>query len=176
MRRRVYNATAERDLAVLWRERFQAFASEAPRAVDGAHRLCRWLAASQWPYCRPPARAQSAIDGLEPPRPVAYSTLQLVSMPCAFADGGANYKGALYDASRVLNAQHASATPSYAAGALLEFDVAAIGLTPYGHETDAHFYASTAPWVLQLLEVLPPVRRSPLRSRHSSRDCSRSKA
>ena len=57
---------------------------------------------------------------------------------------------------RVLNAQHRSATPRFAhVGTVRRYDVAAVGLTPYGHLADAHFYASTAAWVLTLLHVLP---------------------
>jgi hypothetical protein len=77
-------------------------------------------------------------------------------MPCAFVDGGANYAGALYDATRILNAQHRVATPRYARGPVRRYEIAAVGLTPYGHLPDAHFYASTAPWVLQLVHLLPP--------------------
>lgn len=84
------------------------------------------------------------------------NTLMLVSMPCAFTDAGANFRGALYDARRVLNAQHRSATPRFARGPIKRYTVAAVGLTPYGHLTDSHFYASTAPWILQLLAILPP--------------------
>ena len=66
---------------------------------------------------------------------------------------GANFRGALYDARRVLNAQHRSAVPRLRED---RYTVAAVGLTPYGHLTDSHFYASTAPWILQLLAILPP--------------------
>ena len=83
------------------------------------------------------------------------NTLMLVSMPCAMTDGGANYAGALYDARRVLNAQHRGATPRFARGQVRRYAIAAVGLTPYGHLADSHFYASTAPWILTLLHLLP---------------------
>ena len=87
------------------------------------------------------------------------NTLMLVSMPCAFTDGGSNHRGALYDATRVLSAQHRGATPRFPRGGagttVRRYSIAAVGLTPYGHLADAHFYASTAAWVLTLLHLLP---------------------
>jgi len=144
LRHRVRNITSEPGLHVVWRERFRAFAAEVPRSPLATAELCRALSKQQWSFCRTP-----------PPPPVQYNTLSLVLMPCAFADGGSNYRGALYDGTRVLNAQHASATPSFARAAVMRYDTVAVGLTPYGHLTDSHFYASTAAWILQLLAIVP---------------------
>ncbi len=143
IRRRIRNTTGVPDLHVLWEQRFRAFASEVPRAVHEPRALCRHLSTRQWPFCGGRADAPQ------------YNTLQLLLMPCAFTDHGRNFRGAIYDGSRVLNAQHATATPAFARGRMVRLETAAVALTPYGHLTDAHFYASTAPWVLQLLAVLP---------------------
>ena len=150
--------------------------------MAGMDALCRTLKSQQWPAClssatrRPigrtapsalPAAAVAAVRAARAStdaprqRSTRRNTLMLVSMPCAFADNGANFRGALYDERRVLNAQHRSATPRFARGAVARYPIAAVGLTPYGHLADAHFYASTAPWVLQLLHLLPaevPIR------------------
>ena len=174
MRHRVYNVTSQPDLRVLWRRSFRAFEAEAPRSVLPTSNLCEWLSRQQWPYCRDvrtglesgvryagiaeEARAAVATAASTPPPLLQrHNTLMLVSMPCAFTDAGTNFRGALYDSRRVLNAQHRSATPRFAhlSGPVRRYDVAAVGLTPYGHLADAHFYASTAPWVLTLLHVLP---------------------
>ena len=145
-RRRVFNITAEPGIHVLWRQNFHAFVGEAPGAIRGARRLCNKLSSSQWPYCSP-APCQSCAR--------TQNTLQLVAMACAYTDGGRNYKGALFDEHRILNAQHESATPAFRRGPLTEYEVAAVALTPYGHLTDSHFFASTAPWVLTMLHLLP---------------------
>ena len=138
------------DLHVLWEQRFRAYASEVPRAAHQPRALCRHLSTRQWPFCA--ARRAGTPQ---------YNTLQLLLMPCAFTDHGRNFRGAIYDGTRVLNAQHATATPAFARGPMVRLETAAVALTPYGHLTDAHFYASTAPWVLQLLAVLPAEVRLP---------------
>ena len=74
-----------------------AFEAEAPLTRAGAMSMCRYLSPQQWPYCRT-GRASAA--------PRRTNTLMLVSMPCAFTDAGSNFRGALYDARRVLSAQH----------------------------------------------------------------------
>ena len=177
LRRRVYNVSAEPDLRVLWRQEFRAFAHDDPLSVRELSDVCRILSHQQWPSCarvgagsdaRPPSAARSPSEAATAAvaaarqRPVrrrrrggGSNTLMLVSMPCSFTDGGANFRGALYDTRRVLNAQHRSATPRFARGPVRRYSVAAVGLTPYGHLADAHFYASTAPWVLTLLQILP---------------------
>ena len=176
---RIYNVSAEPRLRILYKEDFRAFEHEAPFSLLPSRELCRWLAPQQWPYCKFPGQsklhAQSpSITTLErATQAVAsataadyhrphhrrqtnrHNTLMLVSMPCAFTDAGRNFRGALYDGSRILNAQHRSATPRFGLGPLRRYAVAAVGLTPYGHLADAHFYASTAPWVLTLLHLLP---------------------
>ena len=150
LRHRVYNISTQPDLRVIWRRRFRAFEAEAPNSAVPAARLCRVLSRQQWPFCR------SIQTGGRGSAPRQHNTLMLVSMPCAYTDAGANFRGALYDSRRVLNAQHRSATPRFAhVGTVRRYDVAAVGLTPYGHLADAHFYASTAAWVLTLLHVLP---------------------
>ena len=147
---------------MIWEQRFRAFATDVPYTMGGAHRLCSGLSHQQWPFCeehalRDDSTRPAAAPGCQayPGAAGAQNTLQLVAMTCAYTDGGANHKGALYDAHRILNAQHASATPAFALGPVRRYKVAAVGLTPYGHLTDSHFYASTAPWVLQLLHLLP---------------------
>ena len=132
------------DLHVLWEQRFRAYAPEVPRAAHAPRALCRHLSTQQWPFC---ATRRARLP--------QYNTLQLLLMPCAFTDHGRNFRGAIYDGTRVLNAQHATATPAFARGPMVRLETVAVALTPYGHLTDAHFYASTAPWVLQLLAVLP---------------------
>ena len=181
-RRRVYNITSDPDMSVVWSQSFRAFAEEQPLSVLPPAELCRWLSPQQFPFCRSyrleeidrqrqwrsaivhpsDTASAAAVEAAESrasrgrlsagPR----NTLMLVSMPCAYVDGGANYAGALYDATRILNAQHRGATPRYARGPVRRYEIAAVGLTPYGHLPDAHFYASTAPWVLQLVHLLPP--------------------
>lgn len=143
LRHRVYNISTQPDLRVLWRHTFRAFEGEAPQSSVPLDSLCRALSKQQWPYCRGSRIRQ-------------HNTLMLVSMPCAYTDAGSNYRGALYDDKRVLNAQHRGATPRFALdGPIRRYEVAAVGLTPYGHLADAHFYASTAAWVLTLHELLP---------------------
>ena len=147
---------------MIWEQHFRAFATVVPYAMGGARHLCGGLSHQQWPFCeeyapRDDATRAAATPGCPtgPGAAGAQNTLQLVAMACAYTDGGANHKGALYDAHRILNAQHASATPAFALGPVRRYEVAAVGLTPYGHLADSHFYASTAPWVLQLLHLLP---------------------
>ena len=156
LRSRIYHVDEADGLAILWRQRFRAFAGEQPRSLRGHAALCQELHTAQWPACQ-------GVPGATPRRGRAgqelsdgFNELQLVMMPCAFTDGGRNHKGALWDATRVLNAQHRRATPAFARAPLRRYPVAAVGLTPYGHLHDSHFYASTAPWILQLLELLPP--------------------
>ena len=155
-RSRVYRVEEADGLAVLWRQPFRAFAGERPRSLRSHEALCQDLHTTQWPACQ-------GVPGAAPRRGRAsqqpsdgFNELQLVMMPCAFTDGGRNHKGALWDATRVLNAQHRRATPAFARAPLRRYPIAAVGLTPYGHLHDSHFYASTAPWILQLLELLPP--------------------
>ena len=160
LRRRIYNISHAPDLRVVWRQSFNAFEHEPPHSLVEGDRLCQWLAPQQWPFCKVLAAAKgmrAQATGARAATPVTRRTneLLLVSMPCAFTDDGTNYRGALYDGTRVLNAQHRAATPRFARGDLRRYDVAAVALTPYGHLADAHFYASTAAWVLQLLELLP---------------------
>ena len=160
LRRRIYNISHAPDLRVVWRQSFNAFEHEPPHSLVEGDRLCQWLAPQQWPFCKALAAAKGTraqATGARAAAPVTRRTneLLLVSMPCAFTDDGTNYRGALYDGTRVLNAQHRAATPRFARGDLRRYDVAAVALTPYGHLADAHFYASTAAWVLQLLELLP---------------------
>ena len=155
-RSRIYRVEESAGLAILWRQSFRAFAGERPWSLRSHEALCQDLHTTQWPACQ-------GVPGATPRRSRAiqqpsdgFNELQLVMMPCAFTDGGRNHKGALWDATRVLNAQHRRATPAFARAPLRRYPVAAVGLTPYGHLHDSHFYASTAPWVLQLLELLPP--------------------
>ena len=155
-RSRVYRVEDADGLAILWRQSFRAFAGERPRSLRSHGALCQDLHTTQWPACQ-------GVPGAAPRRGRAsqqpsdgFNELQLVMMPCAFTDGGRNHKGALWDATRVLNAQHRRATPAFARAPLHRYPIAAVGLTPYGHLHDSHFYASTAPWILQLLELLPP--------------------
>ena len=167
LRNRIYNISEAADMRVVWRQRFRAFANEQPLSVPGASQYCRWLSHQQWPFCRHAVADAAGMPAPSPreavlaatsrlPRDVhVYNTLMLVSMPCAFTDEGSNFRGALYDSRRILNAQHRSATPRFARGAVDHYPIAAVGLTPYGHLADSHFYASTAPWVLQLLHLLP---------------------
>ena len=153
LRRRIYNISHAPDIRVVWRQSFRAFEEEAPHATVSQRELCGWLSPQQWPFCkRAKGRRRASPDG---PSTRRENQLLLVSMPCAFTDDGANYRGALYDARRVLNAQHRAATPRFARGPLRRYDVAAVALTPYGHLADAHLREHAA-WVLQLLEVLPP--------------------
>lgn len=147
LRHRIYNVSQAPDLRVVWRQSFRAYEGEEPRHAWSAAHLCRWLSPQQWPYCR--ALRPGAARTL--PHAPRQNELLLVSMPCAFTDSGTNFRGALYDARRVLNAQHRGATPKFARGALRRYEIVAIGLTPYGHLSDAHFYASTAPWILQVM-------------------------
>ena len=155
-RSRIYRVEESAGLAILWRQSFRAFAGERPRSLRSHEALCQDLHTTQWPACQgvPGATPRRSRASQEPSD--GFNELQLVMMPCAFTDGGRNHKGALWDATRVLNAQHRRATPAFARAPLRRYPVAAVGLTPYGHLHDSHFYASTAPWVLQLLELLPP--------------------
>jgi hypothetical protein len=175
LRHRIYNVSQESDLHIVWQQSFRAYESEVPLSIDSAG-LCSHLSKQQWPFCRyhrsggfrsesqssteeaadaaVRAAAVSSLDRSSSPR--RRNTLLLVSMPCAFTDGGSNFRGALYDAKRILNAQHRSATPRFSTGPIRRYAIAAVGLTPYGHLADAHFYASTAAWILTLLHLLPP--------------------
>ena len=160
LRHRIYNISAEPRLRVLWTQTFERFSEAEPRSTSHPNVLCRRLSAQQWPFCkrhRPRLGSDGdlAVRTVSESEPSRMNQLMLVSMPCAFTDAGRNFRGALYDARRILNAQHRSATPMFARGPLQRYEVAAVALTPYGHLTDSHFYASTAPWVLQLLEILP---------------------
>ena len=171
LRHRIYNVSTASDIRVVWKKAFRAFEAEAPLSPTPAAQLCRSLSPRQFPYCRTlkgSTAVQSVYSSAElAKRAVAaaasspaagtrrQNTLMLVSMPCAFTDAGANFRGALYDSRRVLNAQHRTATPRFARGTLRRYPIAAVGLTPYGHLADSHFYASTAAWVLTLLHLLP---------------------
>ena len=95
---------------IVWQQRFRAFATEQPRVLEArfgppatnTRLLCDSLSHQQWPFCRAasveqqsfrPCRGESSATGPQ-------NTLQLVAMTCAYTDGGANHKGALYDARR----------------------------------------------------------------------------
>jgi hypothetical protein len=163
LRHRVYNVSAETDMKVVWRASFRAFAEETPLALH-LRRLCGRLSPQQWPACASTSHADADTSAAAVGFPAAQSvraaaeaavaaaaqrgvarrqraaaahrnTLLLVSMPCAFADRGSNFAGALYDSHRVLNAQHRSATPAFARGPVRRYPVAAVALTPYrgGH-------------------------------------------
>jgi hypothetical protein len=135
---------------ITWQEEWTAVKFNEPLIAGGnAQRLCKSLDSTQFKYCvdRPETRDwQSGAKKMH---------LFVILTPCAFADGGLNYAGGIYQADKYIIAAHAGAKPSFNRAKIIRFDKLGMGLMPYAYDGQSHFWVGTAPYVCTLLAVLP---------------------
>jgi hypothetical protein len=81
--------------------------------------------------------------------------LYVILTPCAFTDTGKQWKGGIYQADKYIVSAHRGAIPRFNRRKIIRYDKLGVGLLPYGHDGQSHFWVGTAPFVCTLLKVLP---------------------
>lgn len=126
-------------IPIFTNETFIATEFFTPKNIE--NNVCTILSKSQWKFCTKQFNK--------------YNNLFLVNTFNSFIDNCKNHRGSFYNSSHVFNIQHKNSVPEFNNGKTIKYNEIAVGFTPYGHLTDSHLYASTLPWILQLLKMLP---------------------
>jgi hypothetical protein len=135
---------------VVWQEEWKSVKFDPPLlASNNPMGLCSTLDSAQFKYCINNPQTKQWQTGEKKMK------LFVILTPCAFADRGVRFSGGLYQSDKYIIAAHAASKPHFRRGKIIRFDKLGLGLLPYGHDGQSHFWVGTAPYVCTLLKVLP---------------------